>query len=346
MAGGVSTPELVAAVADAGGLGFLAAGYKTPGAVRDQVDAVRTATGAPFGVNVLVPGGDEFTTDEGRSELERYRVALVSTAAQYGIVPGSASYDDDHWAEKLEVLAGAGVPYVSFTFGCPDTVTVARLREAGSRVIVTVTSPPEAAIAAAAGADAVCVQGPEAGGHRASFTNEPEAEADTGLLALLTAVRTEVDLPVMAAGGIVDGRGVAAVLAAGACAAQIGTGLLRTPESGARPVHKDALADPAFTTTSVTRAFSGRPARGLTNRFMLDFGTKAPAAYPHVNNATRPVRAAAAGAGDTGLMSLWAGQGYRLAENLPTAQLVRRWAGEAREALSAVSREWPATAQT
>jgi nitronate monooxygenase len=190
-------------------------------------------------------------------------------------------------------------------------------------VVVTVTSPDEAAIAEAAGADALCVQGVEAGAHRGTFVNEDAPGQDRGLLALIGEVAAVSDLPQIAAGGIMNRGQVRAVLAAGAVAAQCGTAFLRSPESGAHPLHKAALADPRYPVTALTRAFSGRPARGLLNRFMLDHAD-APPAFPEINNATRPLRAAAAASGDTERMSLWAGQGYRQAAELPAGEIIER----------------------
>jgi nitronate monooxygenase len=200
------------------------------------------------------------------------------------------------------------------------------LQEAGSAVVVTVTSPAEAALAAEEGADALCVQGYEAGAHRGTFVNDDAPGGDRGLLALIGEVAAVTGLPQIAAGGIMGPRQVRAVLAAGAAAAQCGTAFLRSPESGAHPLHKAALADPRYTATTVTRAFSGRPARGLVNRFIVEHAD-APPAYPEINNATRPMRAAAAARGDTEAMSLWAGQGYRQAAERPAAEIVEQLRG-------------------
>jgi nitronate monooxygenase len=192
--------------------------------------------------------------------------------------------------------------------------------------VITVTSPAEAALAEQAGADALCVQGYEAGAHRGTFVNDDAPGRDRDLLALIGEVAAVTALAQIAAGGIMGPRQVRAVLAAGAAAAQCGTAFLRSPESGAHPLYKAALADPRYTATTVTRAFSGRPARGLVNEFIVEHAD-APPAYPELNNATRPLRAAAAARGDTGRMSLWAGQGYRLAAELPAAEIIERLRG-------------------
>src|SRR4029078_1101847 len=172
---------------------------------------------------------------------------------------------------------------------------VAELHRVGTRVMVTITNPDDASLAVERGVDALCVQGIEAGAHRGGFTDD-ERDDGYGVLALIGAVRQRTDLPLVAAGGIMDGRDLAAVLVAGADAAQLGTAFLRSPESGAHDTYKAALADPEFTRTEITRAFSGRRARGLVNQFMLDHPS-APRAYPQINGATRPLCAEAAGRG-------------------------------------------------
>ena len=335
MAGGPSTPGLVIAATAAGALAFLAAGYKTAAAMRaeassftvhnslpvfasmrPEMDAVLAGTGAPFGVNVFVPGAA--TPD--RAALDRYLAELEPDAAALGVRPGAPDWDDDDWDAKLAALLAGPPAVVSFTFGCPEQDVIAALRAAGSQVWVTVTAPEEAAVAAARGADGLCVQGPEAGAHRGTFS-APASPPAVPLHRLLRDVAAVTGLPLIAAGAVMSHADVRAVLAAGAVAAQCGTAFLRCPESGAQPLHKAALADPVFTATAVTRAFTGRPARGLVNRFMTDH-PDAPAAYPEVHFATRPLRAAAAAAGDTGRLNLWAGEGYRAATTRPAAEIV------------------------
>jgi len=319
MAGGPTTPELVVAAADAGALGVLAGGYRTPASLREQIDAVRAGTVEAFGVNLFVPGAP--TAEAAR--LSAYLRTLEADARAVGATCGEPVWDDDHYVEKLDVVLTAAPPLVTFTFGCPTPDAVSALHAAGSAVAVTVTEPDEAVAAARVGADVLCVQGAEAGAHRGTFVNGDRAGRDRGLLALVGALASVTDLPQFAAGGIVHPGQLQAVLAAGATAAQCGTAFLRAPESGAHPAHKDALADPRFGATAVTRAFSGRPARGLVNRFVLDH-RDAPPAYPEVNNATRPIRAAAAAVGDADRMSLFAGQGYRAAADRPAGEVVEQ----------------------
>jgi len=335
MAGGAGTPRLAAAVSDAGGLGFLAAGYLTADALREQIGQLRELTDRPFGVNVFVLGDPAVDVEA----VGRYRDRLGAEALRYGVELGDPVGDDDHWDAKLAVLHDERVPLVSFTFGCPAAEVLASLRAAGTESAVTVTSAAEARLAAAAGADALVVQGPEAGAHRGSFDNEHRGD-DLGLLALLRQVGAASDLPLIATGGLAHGRDVAAVLAAGARAAQLGTMFLACPESDASAPHKAALTDPAFSRTAVTRAFSGRPPRGLVNRFMVEHGEAAPAAYPHVHHLTKGVRRAAAQADDPHAMSLWAGQGHAFAVAAPAADVARTLARQAREALAEAAERW------
>jgi len=334
MAGGASTPELVAAVSGAGGFGFLAAGYLTPDALAGQIGRTRELTEAPFGVNLFVPGPDS------AADLEAYRRRLRVEAGRLGVEPGEPRWDDDAYSAKLEVVLAERVPVVSFTFGCPEPAVVERVHAAGAQVVVTVTTPDEARRAAAVGADAVCVQGSDAGGHRGVFTDDgttPGGGELYGTLAALRLVTAAVELPVIAAGGLVHGADVAAVLAAGAVAAQLGTAFLRCPEAGTGATYRAALAA-GGRATALTRAFTGRPARGLVNRFLVEQGPHAPAAYPQVHHMTRPLRAAAAAAGDVEGLHLWAGQTYTLAQEVPAAELVARLHEQAAAALVAAQR--------
>jgi nitronate monooxygenase len=325
MGGGPSTPELAAAVSEAGGLGFLAAGYRPPGAVRSDIEELRQLTSRPFGLNIFVPG----PPSADRAAVERYGEALADEAARLGVELGEPRHDDDGWDEKLELAREERVPVVSFTSGCPDREVLTSLSGAGCEAWVTVTTPEEAVAATGAGADALLVQGIEAGGHRGSY--DLAAPGEVGLLALLQLVREATDLPLVATGGIATGRGVAAVLAAGAAAAQLGTAFMLTPEAATSPAHREALRGRAR--TALTHAFTGRLARGIENRFMREHEGEAPLAYPDVHNLTAPLRAAARERGDAGAFHLWAGQAYPLAQELPAGELVRRLVDEAREAL-------------
>ena len=302
MAGGPATVALAAAVSDAGGLGFLAAGYRSAADVRDEMRAMGERR---FGVNVFVP-----------SRASADEAAVRAYVERLGPGAGEPRWDDDGWDEKLALLRAEPPAVVSFTFGCPTAEEIASLHE--SEVWVTVTSPEEARAAAEAGAKALVVQGTEAGGHRGSW--EDRDDPGFGLLALIRLVGT--DLPLIATGGIMDREGVAAVLAAGASAAQAGSAFLLAPEAGTNPAHRAAIAS-GDAPTALTRAFTGRLARGIENRFMREHSAHAPSAYPEIHHATSPLRAAARRSGDADGFNLWAGQAHRLAVERPAAETVR-----------------------
>jgi len=327
LAGGPSTPELTAAVSNAGGLGFLAGGYLAAAGLRERLAQTRALTVAPVGVNVFVPGAPAPP-----GPVLAYAATLAQDARGAGVELGTARFDDDEWAAKISLLTAGAVPVVSFTFGCPDREVIRGLQVVGSEVWVTVTGPAEALHAVSAGADALIVQGAEAGGHRASFRDDPAGDlADgVGLLSLLQLIQARVQTPLVATGGIMTGAAIAAVLAAGACAAQLGTAFLRCPEAGTAEVHRQALAGAA--PTAVTRAFTGRAARGIRNRFLDDHSATAPAAYPEIHHLTAPLRHQGRIAGDPALVNLWAGQAHELGSELPAGQLIRALADDARAA--------------
>lgn len=309
MSGGPSTPALAAAVSGAGGLGFLAAGYRTTEQLAADLAETRRLTSEPFGVNVFAH----------RSAP----VDVSGVAAVWGLDPALAQWSDDDHQAKVALLGQDPPAVVSFTFGLPDPLP--DLPE----VWVTVTTVAEARAAAEAGADALVVQGYEAGGHRGSWVDD-DAREDVGTLALLALVRAAVDLPLVAAGGIADGAGVAAVLAAGASAAMLGTAFLLCPEAATVPAHRAALASEGR--TGLTRAFSGRLARGIENAWQVGH-PDAPRAYPEVHYLTSPMRAAARARDDGDGFNLWAGQAHALARELPAGELVTLLAEEAQEAL-------------
>ncbi|HUR85189.1 MAG TPA: nitronate monooxygenase [Solirubrobacteraceae bacterium] len=331
MGGGPSTPALAAAVSGAGGLGFLAAGYKRPDAVRGDVEQLRSLLpgGVPFGINLFAPPGH----GAGVADVAAYAETLRAEAQRSGTALGEARWDDDRYAEKLDLVCAERVPVVSFTFGCPSPDDVRRLQDAGAAVWVTVTTPEEASAAHATGVDALIAQGIEAGGHRGSF--DDSRPGDLGLLALLQLVRSAVDdaTPLVATGAIATGRAVAAVLAAGAAAAQLGTAFMLCPEAATAPAHRAAIED-SHASTALTRAFTGRAARGIVNRFQREHSQKAPGAYPEVHHLTAPLRAAARERGDADGFHLWAGQTFPLAEAMPAAALVVQIADEARKVLA------------
>ena len=317
MAGGISTPSLAVAVGQAGGLGFLAAGYLSPDAVAAQIAEVRKSVDL-FGVNLFVPQPvaepdriPAYRRELEETEAERYAVAL----------PDPDLADTDHWQAKLTLLLGDPVPVVSFTFGLPDAETVAHFKDQGTYTVGTVTTVDEAHQAVNVGIDALCVQGPEAGGHRGTF-NPAALPSTTPLLTLLSEIRAATaPIPLIAAGALATPNDVARARAAGAALTQHGTAFLRATEAGTHPLHRDALTDPKFADTVLTRAFSGRWVRTLQNRF-TEAHPQAPAAYPALNQLTRPLRAAAANQADPHGMGMYAGTNHHLAQAAPAAEIL------------------------
>ena len=317
MSGGPSTPELAAAGTNAGGLGFVAAGYLTAEDFANRVVAARELTSGPVGVNLFVPQPSAATPDA----IARYTDALAGEAAHYGVALGDPHYSDDEWPAKLDAVLDLRPEVVSFTFGLPSADWCSRFAGAGITTIGTVTTADEAAQAIVHGVSALAVQGPSAGGHRGTF--DPVAQPATQPLAkLLAEVLSRFDVPVVAAGGLATAADVAGVLSAGAVAAQLGTVFLLAEEAGSSPVHRAALQDPQFTETVVTRAFTGRYARGLRNRFITEHEAQAPFGYPEIHYLTRPLRAGSVRAGDPHATNVWAGTGFGHAKPAPVAEIV------------------------
>ncbi|MGO4596514.1 NAD(P)H-dependent flavin oxidoreductase [Terrabacter sp. 2RAF25] len=330
MAGGPTTPELVAAVGDAGGLGFLAGGYLTAVALAAAIAEVWDATSRPFGVNLFVPeqANAYAVAPGGLSGADRaaavaaYRERLVADAQAVGVEPGEARPgDDDDWERKVDLVVRERVPVVSFTFGLPDSAVLGALRRSGTETVATVTDLEEARAALGAGVDALCLQGPDGGGHRGTLDPSKQPSA-LDLVELVAAVRAETDAPLVAAGGISTPEQAARVRKAGADAVQVGTALLLTPEAGTGLAYRRALGDAAYTGTAVTRAYSGRWARGLETDFVRRHDGDAPAAYPEVHHLTVPLRRASAKAERPDLLALWAGTGWRSARAVPAATVV------------------------
>ncbi len=314
LAGGPSTPELAAVVTNAGGLGFLGAGYLTPELFTAQLQRTRALTDGPIGVNLFLLRDRPVDTEA----VAAYGAELAPDARRRGVELGTPRFDDDASEAKLALALAAGADAISFTFACPSREEIRRVRAAGAEVWATVTSLGEAQVAADAGASALVVQGAEAGGHRGTW--QDGAGEDTPLLELLTAIAAAVDIPLVAAGGIAKREDVTAALAAGAVAAQPGTAFLLCPEAGTSEPHRRALTWSAE--TAVTRAFTGRRARGIVNEFMRAHAD-APSAYPHVHHLTAPLRAAARAAGDAEGINLWAGTSFRAARPVPAAEVVQ-----------------------
>ncbi|MEV5000276.1 nitronate monooxygenase [Nocardioides sp. LML1-1-1.1] len=318
MAGGPSTVALASAVTDAGGFAFLPAGYLTAAALESLLADARAA-GRPFGVNLFVPQPGALPAEQ----YDGYRAELADEAAALGVdLPVEPQHDDDAWPAKVDLLVSEPAPFVSLTFGLPPGSDIARLQVAGSRVLATVTTPDEARAAEEAGVDGLVVQGSAAGGHSGAF--DPRRPIPpTPTAEVVRAVRAVTALPVVAGGGVDGPDAVRALLDAGAAAVAVGTLLLRATEAGTTPTHRAALTDPAFAETVLTHAFTGRPARALRNGFVDRHGASAPYGYPELHHLTRDLRRAAAAAGDPHRLHLWAGTGWRAAQERPAGEIVR-----------------------
>lgn len=333
MAGGATTPELVAAVSEAGGLGTLGAAYMSPDAIRDAVAEVRSLTGRPFAVNLFVPEPFDpslYDPREVNAPLARYREEL-------GIeVPEEVGDFVQPFEDQLAVVLEEKVPVFSFTFGVPEEAQISALKKAGIVLIGTATTVREGLVLEERGVDAMVGQGSEAGGHRGTFIGDFES-AMVGTMALVPQLADSLSVPVIAAGGIMDGRGLAAALVLGAEGVQMGTAFLPCSESGIHPKYKEAVLAAKSEETSLTRAFSGKPARGIRNRFIEEMEEQEVPAYPVQNAYTKDIRAAAAKEDRIEFLSLWAGQAAGLGRAVPAAEIVEGTAREAARRLSAFS---------
>jgi nitronate monooxygenase len=322
MAGGPSTPALAAAVTNAGGLGFLAAGLLSAEELADDILAARRLTSGPLGVNLFVPQ----QTVASKEQLDALQAALAPEAELYGVALDEPRPDDDDWDAKVEVVYDLRPEAVSFTFGLPSAEQCRRLSDVGILNLATVTKVQEAVIALSCGVDALVAQGPDAGGHRATF-DALAAPPDDSLDDLLAALVACFDCPVVGAGGLGTARDVRRLRAAGATAVQLGTVLLLADEAGTNPVHCAALCDPQFRQTVVTRAFTGRYARALRNRFIDKHEADAVFGFPQVAMLTAAIQAAAVKLGDPHGAALWAGAAFRHARTGSAADIVRELAG-------------------
>lgn len=337
LAGGGDTPALVAAVCEAGALGFIGASYLTPGQIAEASRAVRAQTGRPFGINLFAPlPAPEAPREAGRA-LERLEAFYAELALPRPELPTLAA---DSFGEQLAAALESGASVFSFTFGVLPAAALAAIKARGMFVMGTATTVEEAVSLERAGVDAVVAQGSEAGGHRGTFAAAFEAGL-VGTMALVPQVVDAVRVPVIASGGIMDGRGIAAALALGASAAQMGTAFLTCHEAGIPEAYKEAILGAREDGTRLTRAFSGRPARGIVNRFMteIDRAPETILPFPLQNTLTRPLRSAAARQGRAEFLSLWAGQAVRLARRQSAADLVARLAKETEEAIGRLTRE-------
>jgi nitronate monooxygenase len=332
---GASTVDMAVAVSQAGGMGALGLGATAPAEIGPAVEAMKAQTAGPFGANlfVLPPARpDAATVDQALERLAGWYAAL---GQEPPAAPNDFAPDFD---AQFAALAAAAPPVASFTFGILTRAQVDALHAAGTYVVGTATTVAEARAWAGVGADGISAQGAEAGGHRGHFLAETQASL-VGTLALVATIRAAVDLPVIAAGGIMDGRGVAAALALGASAAQMGTAFLLADQTGVSAPWRRAIEMAGDDPTRLTRAFTGRHARGIENRFMRELRAvedEVPA-YPVQNRLTQPLRAAAAKADNPDMLSLWAGQGVKLTQTGDAGEMVRTWWEEARAASRALA---------
>jgi len=331
MAGGATTPSLVAAVSEAGAMGWMGAGYMPAAAIQKDIAAIRQATEKPFGINLFVPEtkAEGAPLADAAARLQPYRQALGLEAA-----PLPTKFAESFDAQIAVVLDAKPAAF-GFTFGIPDAGILTEMRHRKIMIFGTATTVGEAVALEKAGVDVIVAQGAEAGAHRGTFA-VPHEVGLVGLIALVPQITSVVKVPVIAAGGIMDGRGIAAALALGAAGAMLGTAFLGCPEAGISDSYRRALQQGQADGTAITRVFSGKPARGLRNRFMAEMAGAPIAPYPQQHTLTRDIRAAAAKANDAGLLSLWAGQGVGLMRNLPVSQLVGQLAEETAAALAAL----------
>jgi len=322
MSGGPSTPELAAAVSNAGGLGSLGVAYLTASQITDTIERTRALTARPFGVNLFAGGWQQHIDVDAGPML-----ALLAEVHQgLGLpAPSLPTIGPDPFPEQFEAVLEARPEVFSFTFGIPDRDAMARLRSLGITILGTATTVEEGRLLAESGVDGIIAQGAEAGGHRGTFAG-PFESSMVPTLDLVRGMVAAVKLPIIAAGGLMDGTDIKAALQAGSATVQLGTAFLASPESGASEAYKRAILAADRDRTVVTRAFSGRPARGLANDFIARLKGREDIIlpYPLQNSLTRPMRTAAGQQGIAGYLSLWAGTGVALASALPAGELVRR----------------------
>jgi nitronate monooxygenase len=333
---GASFDAMAVAVSQAGGMGSLAAAGVAPDEMGAVVDAIRARTDAPFGVNLLMARPARPEPAEVDAALSR----LAPWYAELGLdVPDHPNRFSQDFNAQLEALTRAAPPVASFSFSILTPAQIDALHAAGSYVVGTANTVAEAVAWARVGADGICAQGFEAGGHHAYFLEDIEASS-VGTMALVATVLQAVDIPVIAAGGIMDGRGVAAALALGASAVQMGSAFLLADEAINGATWQQAIREAPADATRMTRAFSGRYARGIENRFMREMRSAQEdvPAYPVQNRLTQAMRAAADKAGDPELMSLWAGQAVTLAKPGQSGEMVKAWWAEAQAAAQALAR--------
>lgn len=337
LAGGGDTPELVAAVCNAGALGFIGAAYLTPVRIVEAAAAVRSKTQRAFGINLFAPVPEPSLPASAEAAISRVEPYFRELGLPTPPLPSQPTH---RFADQLAAALDSGASAFSFTFGVLPPEAIRAIRRRGMFLLGTATTVGEAMQLQATGVDAIVAQGSEAGGHRGTFDGD-FSSCMIGTISLVPQVADAVDVPVIASGGIMDGRGIAAAWALGASAVQMGTAFLTCDESGVSPAYRDAILHAREDQTCITRAFSGRPARGIANRFTTEVESGDSEScilpFPLQNALTRPLRTAAAKQGRSEFLSLWAGQGVRLARRQSAADLIARLATETDEALRKLS---------
>lgn len=318
---GSTTPELIAAVSNQGGLGSIGAGYYSPEKLTEDIKNTKALTDKPFAVNLFVPEYNEVTS----TQIDRMKEILTPYYEEFNIEPGMPSIDkNDTFGQLVQIVIDSNVKICSFTFGIPDPVTVEKLKEAGVTLIGCATTVEEAVLNEQAGMDMVVAQGFEAGGHRGSFAQKA-LQSSVGTMALVPQIADAVNIPVIAAGGIMDGRGVYASLILGAGAAQLGTAFLTTKESAAPKIHKDAILNSTEADTVLTKSYSGKYARGIRNQFIDDMEKHQEdiLPYPFQNKMTKKIRSKAAAEDRSDILHLWSGQGVRVSQEVEAEELLK-----------------------
>jgi nitronate monooxygenase len=333
MAGGPSTPELVAAVSNAGGLGSLGSAYSSPEQITADIQKVRTLTDKPFNVNLFAGG---YSPESPVDAVPMLALLAEIHEALHLPPPTLPAWPKNPFAEQLQAVLEARPAVFSFTLGIPEPLAIERLQAAGIAIFGTATTVQEGKLLEASGVTAIVAQGAEAGAHRGTFSG-PFESALVPTLELVRSLRAAVSKPIIASGGLMDGRDIAPAFARGASAAQLGTAFLTCPEAGTPEPYRRAILAARADTTVITRAFSGRPARGLLNTFIsrLEGQEKIILPFPLQNALTRPMRAAAAKLGESGYLSLFVGQGVTRARSMPAAELLQRLVAELRQASAA-----------
>ncbi|MFE8697094.1 NAD(P)H-dependent flavin oxidoreductase [Cytobacillus sp. FJAT-53684] len=322
MAGGITTPELISETSNCGGLGNLGAGYMGPEEIKEAIRQIRSLTNNPFGVNLFIPNGSEVYSDE--KDLIEMTNTLSKYEKELGIEEPIVIQEKNYKAlfeKQIEVVLREKVPVVSFTFGIPNVEVIKELRKQSSTIIGTATNVKEALELEESGVDIIVAQGSEAGGHRGTFHKEESGLI--GSMALIPQVADAVRIPVVAAGGIMDARGIAAAVALGAKGAQLGTAFLTCQESGAAEIYKQMLLNSSEEQTAFTKAFSGKLARGISNRFIREMAQQTTIPFPLQNDLTTSIRKKAAIQKQSDFMSLWAGQGIRMVKETTVKQLMQ-----------------------